>query len=113
MNRKPTNNTRGANAEERRFWAFTKESDCIVSGHPGPSIVQHCYGETFKHNKVLIGHWFIIPLCYDVDNIITVGSTTDFRAKFGPQCDLWLKHVGNGGFEPPEEVIAAIMDWKR
>jgi hypothetical protein len=111
MQRKPTKNTRGPNAEEKRFMAYTKESDCIACNHPGPSIVHHCEGATFRHNKVLIGHAFVIPLCQSCDDVITQGSRKKFREEFGPQSMLWHKHLDNSPFAPPGEVYHAIMDY--
>lgn len=113
MIRKPTKNTRGPNAEEKRFMAWVKDQSCIVTGHEGPSIVHHCEGATFKNNKVLVGHWFILPLCQEVDDIVTHGSRRAFRERFGPQSALWAKLIEKSPFEPPAEVEMAIMDWGR
>lgn len=111
MQRKATKNTRAANAEEKKFHAITKLSDCIVCGAEKPSIVHHCEGATFKHNKVLVGHWFVLPLCQGCDDVITYGSRRSFRERFGAQSDFWLKHVDNTGVVPPEDVYNAIVDW--
>jgi len=82
-----------------------------VCGCSGPSIVQHCFGKTFKHNKVLIGHWFVIPLCIMCDEIDTKGSHGAFRRKFGPQSDLWLEIYNKSPVDVPKEIVAAIKDW--
>ena len=113
MERKPTKTTRGPNADEKRFHAITKESDCICCGNPGPSIVDHCMGATFKHNKVIVGHWFVVPLCQSCDDITTHGSRKAFRERFGPQCDRWVAHVINTKSKPPEDVWCAIVNWAR
>jgi hypothetical protein len=119
MQRKATKTTRGPNAEEQRFQAFCKESDCSVCGNPGPSIVHHCEGSTFKHNKVLVGHWFTIPLCETCDDVITKGSRRAFREKFGPQSHIWNGVMVDYQCEKenfliiPLEVHQAIMDWGR
>lgn len=111
MQSKVTKNTRAPNAEEKRFHAITKESDCICCGNPGPSIVEHCMGKSFRHNKELIGHWFVIPLCVECDNVTTKGSRRAFRNKFGPQSKLWFKHLMNTGHQPPISVVGAIEDF--
>lgn len=115
MQRKPTRQSRGANADEKRFMAYTKESSCIACGNPGPSIVDHCMGSSFKikHNlqTVLVGHWLIIPLCLDCDSITTRGSRRAFREEFGPQSTLWMRHCDSGPLDPPGEVRAAIEAW--
>ena len=113
MNRKPTSNTRGPNAAEKRFHAITKESDCIACGNEGPSIVHHCEGSCFKHNKVLCGHMFVIPLCLRCDDVITQGSRKAFRERFGPQSDCWQFHIEQTGFIAPVDIHNAIVDWNR
>lgn len=113
MQRKATRNTRGPNAEEKRFMGYTKECSCIACRNPGPSIGHHAEGATFKNNKVLVGHWFILPLCLSCDDVITRGSRKGFRELFGPQSELWIKHIENSPFEAPYEVFAAIESWRR
>ena len=117
MQRKPTKNTRGPNAEEKRFQAWLKEQPCCVTGKPGPSIVHHCEGATFKHNKVLVGHWFCIPLSQEVDDIINHGSRREFREKYNSQSYFWvlvaIDYAAETGITPPEEVCNAITDWGR
>ena len=113
MQRKATKNTRGPNAQEKRFHAFCKGSDCIVCGNPGPSIVHHCEGATFKHNKTLVGHWFVIPLCVTCDDVITHGSRTKFRRKFGMQSKFWYDQHQKFNEVAPVEVYDAILDWNK
>ena len=108
MQRKPTKNTRGPNAEEKRFQAWLKEQPCCVTGKSGPSIVHHCEGSTFKHNKVLIGHWFCIPLSQEADDVITHGSRRKFREMYGSQSNLWefaaLDYEADTKTAPPNDV---------
>lgn len=111
MIRKPTKNTRGPTAEEKRFMAWVKDQPCIATEHPGPSIVHHCEGSCFKHNKVLIGHWFLLPLCQVADDVVTNGSRRQFVATFGRQSELWAKLIENSPIQPPDEVYEAIIDW--
>ena len=115
MQRKPTPNTRGANAAEKRFMDYTKHSDCVQCGKEGPSIVDHVAGATYKHNKVLIGHWFVIPLCVDCDDVKTQGSTRKFKQTFGvTMAQLWAKHVTAWDVMTreniPRDVQLAILD---
>jgi len=95
--------------------AYTKECDCIACGNPGPSIVHHAEGATFKHNKVLVGHWFVLPLCQACDDVITQGSRKAFREKFGPQSELWIKYIRGADCStkilPPFHIYEAIGDW--
>jgi hypothetical protein len=112
MQRKPTKNTRGPSAEEKRFHGYTKESDCIQCGNEGPSIVDHVAGATFKHNKVLIGHWFVIPLCVECDTVKTQGSSRKFVETFGKTiASLWEQHILCYGIDKaPDDVFTSIMD---
>jgi len=113
MQRKPTKNTRGPNAKEKQFMAWVKWRPCICCSAPAPSIVHHAEGATFKHQKILVGHWFILPLCQDCDDVITQGSRRAFRDRFGPQSKLWLKLIYKTPIWPPDNVIEAIKDWGR
>ena len=117
MQRKATKTTRGANADEKRFHAWLKEQPCCVTRKSGPSIVHHCEGATFKHNKVLVGHWFCLPLSQEVDDVITKGSRKRFREVYGPQSTLWAKVITGYALEcckmAPSDVFDAIMDWGR
>lgn len=119
MQRKPTKNTRGPNAEEKRFQAWLKGQPCCVTGKPGPSIVHHCEGATFKHNKVLIGHWFCIPLCQEVDDVVTFGSRRKFRELYGPQYQYAMHKIYEYEVKEnclrvcPVEVMSSILDWKK
>lgn len=117
MRRKPTKNTRGPNNAEKKFMAWCKQRPCIISGAWGV-VVHHCEGATFKHNKVLIGHWFVIPLCLEWDDVVTHGSRKRLRELSGhPQSYYWkLAHddyMRETGLSAPQEVIDAIEDWDR
>lgn len=114
MQRKPTKNTRGPNADEKRFMAWVKEQPCAACGCPGPSIVDHCMGATYKHNKVLVGHWYLLPLCTACDDVKTTGSRRGFRQQFGLMSDLWCKVANRyeslSGKMIPSEIWASIED---
>jgi len=93
MQRKATKNTRTANAGERSYHAWLKLRDCCVCGNMGPSIVHHCCGQTYRHNKQLIGHKFCIPLCQSCDDVITYGSRRKFKEKFGLQSIYAIREI--------------------
>ncbi len=118
MQRKPTKNTRGPDADEKQFMQFTKLSNCIVCGCSGPSIVDHALGACAKHNKQLIGHRFVIPLCPVCDSFKSTpnGSKVRFVNEFGRKLwEWWVDH--NANFEEahpdqktPDEIKNAIID---
>ena len=107
--------TRGRNAVEAAFQGWLKMQDCCVSGEYGVQ-VHHCEGSAFKHNKVLIGHWFCIPLSVGKHKEYHSG-TKAFRGNYGPQSLFWIVlhdlYVDDGNDPAPDDVIDSIMDWGR
>ena len=112
MQRPNSKNTRQANAEEKRFHGWLKEHDCCWCGNPGPSIVDHAKGATFKHKKVLIGHRFCLCACYECDKEKTI-----FGRKQGNESEKWLEleaeYSSETGRYAPDEVIFSIQDWNK
>lgn len=116
MQRKPTRQSRGPDAAEKRHMAWIKERGiCAACVNDGGVIGHHCEGATFKHNKILLGHWFVIGLCQCCDNIITRQSRRAFRDAFGNQCDLWFKQLQEYPLkhEIGQHEIEAIMSWQK
>lgn len=96
--------------------AWIKERGiCAATGAPGPVIGHHCEGATFRYQKTLIGHWFVIGLSEFADAVITRGSRRRFREIYGPQSELWLKQLQHYPHreEVPDEVVEAIRAWGR
>lgn len=115
MQRRATKNTRGPNADEKRFQGWVKEQSCIWCQNPGPSIVDHCRGATFKHDKVLIGHWFVIPQCVTCDTQKTIHGKRQ-----GNEAEAWCELINTycqpenaGKYAVPDEVFASIRDWNK
>jgi len=50
-------------AEQKRFHDQVAELDCWVT--KGPANIHHCVGSTAKYDKIHIGQWWVIPLCYE------------------------------------------------
>lgn len=118
MNRKPTKNTRGPSAGEKRFVSWVKESNyCSACEQCAPVIAHHCEGATFKHLKTLVGHAFVIGLCQACDDVVTYGSRKVFRDQFGPQSILWVKlaekYEKETGAVIPQLIRIAIRSWGR
>jgi len=80
----------------------------------------HVLGRSAKHNKVAIGHWFVIPVPYELhepnlNHKYHVGSNKKgFVKKYGSQCGLFQCLVGfmaQWGYDtPPKDAYMAIMD---
>lgn len=116
MQRKATKNTRSSNSDERNYYRWLVDNNvCCACKKYRPVIVHHCEGATFRHNKILIGHWFVIGLCGECDRVITHGSRRVFRDTYGPQSVLWLECANDYEFQTqkiiPFDVKAAIQDW--
>ena len=82
--------------------------------------LHHVLGRSAKHNKVPIGHWFIIPVPTHLHNVMSNNpiNVTHFKnrftEKYGNQreifstlCDMLRDH---GVEMPPNEVLNQIMD---
>ena len=102
---------------------LVREQGCIVTGQNDVQI-HHVLGRTYKHNKVLIGPWYILPLCmrlHDVHSNSPFNVThypKRFAIEFGEQRNLFVtmcEILASDGFELPfnEDVIYAIADCKR
>ena len=114
MNRKPTKNTRGPNVEEKRLMNWVKEQSCCICRRPGPSIVDHMYSSTFRHLKVLIGMWALLPYCERCDQVKTQGSHRMHEKIYHTtQAKLWEAMMAFCPYKAPQEVTDAIMDWGR
>lgn len=89
----------------------------------GRGVVQfhHPKGRKYKHNKVLIGPWWIIPLPWELHDVASDNefNVTHYPKRFikeyGQQSILWLGMIYtlmNEGYTLPfsQDVIDAILD---
>lgn len=119
MQSKTSKNTRGPNADEKRFQLWLKQRPCCVSGFSGVD-VHHMYGSKFIHNKVLIGHMACIPLHPDFHRgkygIHTIGKNAwvdaHDRQAFYFEKEAYDYSVETG-MKIPADVYYAILDWGR
>lgn len=84
--------------------------------------LHHVLGRSAKHNKVPIGHWFVIPVPFELHNVMSghPDNVTHFKhrftARFGEQRLLFSAMLGDMALNdyalPPDDVIDAIMDTK-
>ena len=115
MQRPITPQSRGATAEEKRFHAWLKQRPCAVTGREGVD-VHHCVGATFRHNRILIGHVFCLPLAPEIHREFHQDKRI-WIDNYGLQCDIWhdeyheyCYQIGHPVFV---EEFTAIMDLKR
>lgn len=85
--------------------------------------IHHVKGRTYKHNKVAIGHWFILPVPVELHDVHSnhPDNVTHFKHnftnRFGKQSQIFHDMVGHivwceADSPIPEEVYNAIMDTK-
>lgn len=84
--------------------------------------LHHVLGRSAKHNKVAIGHWFIIPVPVELHDVHSnhPDNVTHFKKnfvkRFGEQCGIFqclvacMQQFGEYDMNVPDEVYAAIMD---
>ncbi len=116
MRRKKSNNRNGrlANTKEKRYQGWLKEQPCVWCGNEGPSIVDHCRGQTFGHNKVHVGHAFCVSACTVCDTQKTIHGK-----RLGNEAKTWAKQINKFEVELmvasffPDEVCLAIESWGR
>ena len=80
----------------------------------------HVLGRSAKHNKIAIGHWFILPVPFDLHDVSSnhqlnvTHRKKAFIAQFGNQRDLFetmCNSMESQGYDvPPNDVFYAIMD---
>ena len=116
MQRKATRQSRGPNAAEKRFHDYQKNKGvCDACNSERPLILHHAEGSTFKNNKQLCGHWFVLGLCQECDDMVTNGSRRELRKHYGPQSEMWTDAIADYQLkgECPASVWMAIVDWGR
>ena len=115
MQRKSSPQSRGVNAEEKRFIEWCKEQPSIVSGAYGVE-VHHCAGSSAKTyvgaQRVHIGHWFCIPLTPYEHNMYH-NRKSEFIASYGVQSALWEALISNYTGDIPENITEAIINYGR
>lgn len=82
--------------------------------------LHHVKGRAYKHNKVAIGHWFIIPVPFDLHDVSSnhplnvTHNKHAFTDEFGLQSVLFENMVGMmsaiGYKMLPDNVFDSIMD---
>lgn len=106
----------------QKDWLSTlADYGCVVSRERQPIQLHHVMGRTYKHNKVLIGPWYVLPLAFRYHDVSSDNpfNVTHYRKKFaiekGYQRDLFRKmclDMIELGVTIPfdQDVMDAIMD---
>lgn len=119
--------TKPANAKQRQWmkdiaeWANNNNIDLLYDFEGGKGIqLHHVLGRSYKQSKVAIGHWFVIPVPFELHDVNSghIDNVTHYKHRFtdrfGNQRDLFRDMVNDMRMEmyelPPTDVINAIME---
>lgn len=113
------------NAEQKRWLKrvaqYANDHGCFPLGGFAPFQLHHVAGRSAKHNKVHIGHWFVLPIETSFHDVMSNNplNVTHFRKRyvneFGPQakqfCEMINKIRNEDGIIPfGDDVIDSILD---
>ena len=110
-----------SNKKHREFEEQVRALGCCITDYPAVEI-HHVVGRKSKHNKQLIGPWFILPLRYDLhrDGATSVhGNAKMFRELYGYQCELFVEVIDKWmqvhGDELPfdQQILEAILSVRK
>ncbi len=113
-------------AAEKRYHAWLRDQGCAICGQP--AALHHAIGSTGKHNKVHIGQWWVINLCYDhhqgpggIHHDLSAFSDHDKKQLGGTRKEIEKslfaiyseKYTAETGRDLPKGVAEAISDYRR
>ena len=98
------------NAAQKRWRESVRELGCLM-GAPGPVEIHHVVGRTAKHNKIAIGHWWILPVSNEGHRMVEALSKHEQKELFHTMCLAYFACYLS--LPVPDDVMAAIMDWHR
>jgi len=114
--------------EQQNWQDWQRDQGCCNCGASNPAI-HHCAGSTAKHNKIHIGQWWTIPLCYEchqgdegihgnLKRLYDFDMPREFNRKDAEKrkfkdCVFDYFHFDYGELPMPLEVIEAIRDYHK
>jgi hypothetical protein len=103
---------KGRNASQGRWMSAVRMLGSVISG--GPALVHHCIGETGSHNKIKVGHEFIIPLTELEHKALHKGDTFGYESRKDFEKAAFHKisfALHDHPDLPAQHIIDAIMDY--
>lgn len=110
--------SRPPTASERAWREWVRLQGCAHCG--APAAIHHAVGSTGRHQGIEIGHWWVIPLCYEAhqgphgihgDRAIWGGER---RKEIEQRMFMGLaERYSPGGGAIPAEAIEAIRGYRR
>jgi hypothetical protein len=102
-------------AAQKRWREAVRDLGSVISG--GPAVIHHPVGVTGKHNKVHIGHWWVIPLTDEEHKALHNGTLDVNEDRKGWEKFMFsrtcMQLMGQCTDFPPDEAIYAIQDYRR
>lgn len=103
-------------AKQKKWREAVRSLGSVISG--APAVIHHPVGRTGKHNKIHIGHWWVIPLTDEEHRALHSGGR--------PWGDQWTRkeferwafldvciRVPADDHVIPADVIDAVADYHR
>jgi hypothetical protein len=99
---------------QKRWMDQVASLGSIISGK-FPVEMHHCVGFTGKHNKILIGPWWILPLTESEHKYVHLAADRKDREKrlFVQVKAKWVEQFYPLEMPVPDEVQDAIMEYHR
>ena len=101
-------------AAQKRWMESVRELGSILSG--GPAVVHHAVGATGKHNKVAIGHWWLVPLSDWEHKALHNGETFGYLSR--KEFEKWafkqvVSRLEEKGISISNEYVETIKDYHK
>jgi len=100
-------------AAQRQWREAVRELGSVIS--LGPAVIHHPVGRTGMHNKVHIGHWWLIPLTDEEHKALHNGETFGYesRKEFEKrQFEMvYFPLMATGIYVPGMDIVELIQDY--
>ena len=101
----------GPSAEQRRWHNQVASLGCVVCS--GPAQIHHPVGATARHNKIPIGHWWVIPLCDQHHRGLHAGDSHEYESRKEFEKGEFARILYDNSHPVPAEAESAIMGYHR
>lgn len=113
------------NAKQKRWLKdiadFVRKNGHVIEYAGLPDVqLHHTCGRSYIHNKIAIGHWFVLPIPFNLHDVskedapLHVGSyPKSFTEHYGKERDIFARMVENMRPDydvPPDDVLKSISD---
>ena len=98
------------NKAELTWREIVRSHGCVLD-MGNPVQIHHVVGRTAKHNRVDIGHWFILPVSEQAHREIERFPKDEQKLYFRDICTWHQRVFGELPFGA--DVLLAIWDWHR